>query len=151
MAVSNVRGRITVSFTRIPSPHTRQITPLVRRIMKKEMPSSAWDISIAAVTRQRMSELNRLYLHRKGTTDALSFCLLRPTKRDVGIGEIILDVPYIRVRAQKISIPFLQELKRVIAHACLHLAGYDHGTVRERREMERKELNILRSYNLNSR
>jgi len=140
MSALNVKGVITVSFARIsPLVIMRKTSALVKRILQQENPKYAWDISIAAVTGKRMSALHYIYLHRKGTTDGLSFCLQKPSKDVGGIGEIIVDIKCIRARAHARKAAFTQEFLRVIAHSCLHLVGYDHITLKKMKEMERRE------------
>ncbi len=143
MSAFKVKGIITVSLFKISPRVARQISSLVKRILRQETPQYAWDISIAAVTGKRMSALLRAYLHRNGTTDGLSFCLQKPAKNVRGIGEIIVDIKCIRAQARARNCAFTQEVLRVIAHSCLHLAGYDHRTLKEMKKMERREKSYL--------
>ncbi|MFA4873493.1 MAG: rRNA maturation RNase YbeY [Patescibacteria group bacterium] len=140
----NNKGNVEASLHRLPPLVMRKTSALVKRILQQETPRCTWNISIAAVTGKRMSELHNIYLHRRGTTDGLSFCLQKPSKNAGGIGEIIVDINCIRAQARARKAAFTQEFLRVIAHSCLHLVGYDHGTMREMKEMEKKEKKYTR-------
>jgi rRNA maturation RNase YbeY len=67
--------------------------------------------------------LNKSFLHHAYNTDTLTF-LLSNAKLPI-IGEVYISIERIRANAKDLSIPYKNELLRVIIHSCLHLCGYE--------------------------
>lgn len=84
--------------------------------------------------------LNRRFRNKNKPTNVLSF-----TNPSAPFGSIILAYETIRREAAEQNKPFINHSKHMILHGFLHLIGYDHETVSERRLMERLEIRILGS------
>jgi len=92
------------------------------------------EISLVLVGETRMRNLNRKYRGKNRVTDVLSF---------EGLNEIVICLPQAvrQARAQKTSLN--SELTRLLAHAIVHLRGYDHKTQKPARRMAVAEAKIL--------
>ena len=94
-----------------------QIQRFARRAQKLAEVQGEVDILIA--TNKRLRDLNRRFRHKNKPTDVLSFP--RPSGGDIAISaQIALE------NAQRYGHNLASELKILVLHGMLHLAGYDH-------------------------
>ena len=109
------------------------------------VPANASSVTVVFVSDRRMSELNRRWRRKPGTTDVLSFPAVQdefekaeaPTLGDVVIS---LDQAARQARENKLTVD--EEIAQLILHGLLHLCGYDHAT--DDGEMNRLELELRR-------
>ncbi len=91
------------------------------------------DVTLWLVGNQRMRRLNRESRGKDYATDVLSFPLDVP--QFIGgkneWGDIFLCIPKIQSQAKEFSVPYKQELTRMLIHGVLHLLGYDHVVKKE--------------------
>jgi probable rRNA maturation factor len=77
------------------------------------------EVDILVATNKRLRELNRRFRRKDKPTDVLSFP--RPSGGDIAISvQIALD------NAHRFGHSLASELKILVLHGLLHLAGYDH-------------------------
>jgi probable rRNA maturation factor len=77
------------------------------------------EVDILVSSNQRLRDLNRRFRHKDKPTDVLSFP--RPSGGDIAISaQIALN------NAQRYGHNLATELKILVLHGMLHLAGYDH-------------------------
>jgi probable rRNA maturation factor len=114
----------------------------VSRAMKL-LPVAAADVTIAFVSDRAMRELNRLWRHKQGTTDVLSF----PATQDLfemgdgpNLGDVVISAEQAARQAKEHGLTFDQEIAQLILHGLIHLCGYDHST--DNGEMDRLELRL---------
>ena len=94
-----------------------QLQRFARRAQKLAEVQGEVDILIA--TNKRLHDLNRRFRRKNKPTDVLSFP--RPSGGDIAISaQIALD------NAQRYGHSLANELKILVLHGILHLAGYDH-------------------------
>ncbi len=101
---------------------------------------------------------NEEYIHRinKETrnvdkpTDVLSFPMFEKDeipKEKTGIpdvlGDIIICIPIVKKQAIEYGHSFKRELAYMLVHGFYHLMGYDHIEEKDKKEMRKKEENIL--------
>lgn len=109
--------------------------------MKRESLSAA----VLFVGDRRMQTLNRLYHGVDRPTDVLAF----PTdahhdpERESGIGDVIIDVPYVVRQARRFGVSFNEECARMLTHGVLHLLGYTHHKQRSADQMFRLQETIV--------
>jgi probable rRNA maturation factor len=106
-------------------------------------------VTVAFVSDRAMRELNRLWRHKRGTTDVLSF----PAEQDefetadgVRLGDVVISVEQAARQAKENSLTFDEEIAQLILHGLIHLCGYDHAT--DKGEMNRLELRLRKRLGL---
>jgi probable rRNA maturation factor len=77
------------------------------------------EVDILISSNKRLRDLNRRFRRKDKATDVLSFP--RPSGGDIAISAQIA-----RDNAQRFGHSFANELKILVLHGMLHLAGYDH-------------------------
>ena len=112
----------------------------------KVMPSDAAGVTVAFVSDRAMRELNRMWRHKQGTTDVLSF----PAEQDQfekvegsSLGDVVISVEQAARQAKENGLSFDQEIAQLMLHGLIHLCGYDHET--DNGEMNRLELRLRRT------
>jgi len=109
----------------------------------------ASDFTVAFVSDRAMRELNRMWRHKSGTTDVLSF----PAEQDefekaegMRLGDVIISVEQAARQAKENGLTLDEEIAQLILHGLLHLCGYDHAT--DAGEMNRLELQLRRKLSI---
>ena len=127
----------------------KEITQTVKKIIKKLRREKVFsflkivDLSIAFIGEEDMKKINAKYKKINKPTDELSF-LLAKTKNKL-TGEILLCPKVIKTKDYGFHNPNYKlkaisyKLRGLLAHAFLHLCGFDHETDKEWREMEEME------------
>ncbi len=87
----------------------------------------------------RIRQLNRDFRKLDKVTDVLSF----EYNEDDLHGELYISAEQAKNQAPRWKNTFYAELKRLIVHGCLHLAGYDHLKKPDRRIMTAREDHYL--------
>jgi probable rRNA maturation factor len=105
--------------------------------------TNAAGVTVSFVSDRAMRELNRMWRHKVGTTDVLSF----PAEQDEfekvegpSLGDVVISVEQAARQAKENGLSFDQEIAQLILHGLLHLRGYDHET--DNGEMNRLELRL---------
>jgi len=92
-------------------------------------------ISIIFISKEKMRALHGSYYGAAKVTDVLSFFY----EKEVGIeheyGEIFLCTSFVYQQAKRYSVLFEEELTRLLIHGTLHIYGYDHTKLSERKKM----------------
>lgn len=83
------------------------------------------ELSIAIVDDARIKLLNKKHLNRNKVTDVLAF----------GYGEIIICLPQARRQAKELRHSLKEELKTLLIHGILHLAGFNDETKTDYKKM----------------
>lgn len=100
------------------------------------------ELSIRITSDAEMRELNRRFRRKNKPTDVLSF----PSEMPKFAGDIAISVSIAAANADRLGHSVETELKILILHGLLHLAGYDHET--DDGEMRRQEDNLRQRLNL---
>ncbi len=105
------------------------------------------EVGVKLCSDATMAAYNRKFRGKMGPTDVLSF----PdgvTDPEGGryLGDIVISVPVAARQAKEAGHGLAAELKLLLLHGILHLAGYDHetdgGTMRRKERALRKEWGI---------
>jgi probable rRNA maturation factor len=93
---------------------------------------------------EKIRELNKYFLNKNYPTDVLAF----PSQTEgeggiVNIGDIAICVKVAKKQSAEFGWTLENELKKLMVHAFLHLAGYDHTA--DDGKMARKEKSILKA------
>ena len=102
-------------------------------------------VHVLVISSRRMQVLNRQFRGKDAPTDVLSFPALAEVARDFA-GDIVISGDIAAANAKKLQHPVKQELKVLILHGVLHLAGHDHEN--DGGEMARLELRLRKQLNL---
>ena len=109
------------------------------------LPAETAGVTVAFVSDRAMSELNRLWRRKRGTTDVLSF----PAEQDKfekmegsSLGDVVISAEQAARQAKENNLSHDQEIAQLILHGLIHLCGYDHST--DNGEMDRLELRLRR-------
>lgn len=90
-------------------------------------------------------EINQQYLNHDTLTDIISFDY---SIRNELHGDIFISVERVRENAVDFSVPFENELKRVMAHGVLHYCGYKDKTEEEEMVMRQKEEEKMKMFHV---
>lgn len=81
--------------------------------------------------------INQEYLNHDYYTDIITFDnSLEPNHVE---GDIFISIDRVKENSDQNSVPFPEELKRVLIHGVLHLCGYNDKTIEEKALMTEKE------------
>ena len=117
-----------------------------------------YSLNIILLGEERMRKLNAKFRRKKQVTDVLAFP--KDQKKKIipvpeieeekrSLGEIVLCPQKIKKNAQKLNSPFKKELANCLIHGILHLLNYNHKSLKQRKEMRKKEEFYLSKIKLN--
>ncbi len=139
--------------TRGSGLETRTLARDLERLLD-EIGEAGSSVSLTFVRDAEMRDLNRAHRGKDAPTDVLSFPLFapetfvrngrtRPAARDGEaermLGDIVVSVDTARRQAADYGASTGAEVRRLLIHAVLHLAGHDHLEAGERAVMEAEE------------
>lgn len=114
------------------------LTSFCERV-QRELGFPEGSVTVCFVSDPAIARMNRKFRHKQGPTDVLSFpahqsrvhavrSLLRtkPTKSDHYVGDIVISPESARRYARRRSHGLASELRVLILHGMIHLAGFDH-------------------------
>jgi len=105
------------------------------------------EVGVVVCGERTIAALNRRFRGKRGPTDVLSFPYAGPAGADGPyLGDIVIAAPVAQRAAKEEGRPLAVELKRLLLHGILHLAGYDHET--DGGAMARKERGLRRAWKL---
>ena len=112
------------------------------------------EISLTFVSKEEIRELNGRYRNVDNPTDVLSFPLLEDLCQDAGnwqkqpceflLGDVVICPEKAFEQAAEYGHSRRRELIYLFVHSVLHLLGCDHMEEEEKREMRRREEEIMR-------
>lgn len=113
-------------------------------------------ISISAVGKDEIHQINKEYRNVDRPTDVLSFPIfsreeinefssLEDSKKvkELELGDIIMCIDVLQEHAEEYGTGILREMLYMITHGVCHLLGYDHMIEEEKTEMRALEEKIL--------
>tara|TARA_B100001540_G_scaffold289356_1_gene285258 strand:- start:1904 stop:2341 length:438 start_codon:yes stop_codon:yes gene_type:complete len=99
------------------------------------------EFSILLTDNKKMKLLNNKFRKKNKPTDVLSFPIKDLIKNKNYIGDIAISYEIINKRSKKTN--FLEEFDKMWIHGYLHLVGYDHKSIKDFKQMHKKEILIL--------
>jgi probable rRNA maturation factor len=119
--------RVEIAVSGVAAPRWR---PRLSRFCRAVIDAAGFDgceISLLLCDDTRIAALNGRYRGKNRPTDVLSF----PSEeggvgRDV-VGDIALSLPAVQRNMKRFGVTVDEEIKRLLVHGILHLAGMDHG------------------------
>jgi probable rRNA maturation factor len=128
--IVNRQRRVPISIRSL-----QQFHELVRR----ELGFAPESVTIELISDTKMAHLNETYRKKHGPTDVLSFPAngSRPANGAEYVGDIAISAETARRNARRFSRSLPAEMRILILHGMIHLAGYDHES--DHGEMDRLE------------
>jgi len=107
--------------------------------VRRELGFAPESVTIQLISDEAMARLNETYRKKQGSTDVLSFPANgdRPAPDAGYIGDIAISPETARRNARRFSRSLPVEMRILILHGMIHLAGFDHET--DHGEMDRIE------------
>jgi probable rRNA maturation factor len=105
------------------------------------------ELSILLVDDRQIQELNRLHRDKDKPTDVLSFPLDEEPTEGVPrlLGDVVISLPTALRQARSRKRTLFPEVRFLLAHGVLHLLGFDHGTPKEKRDMDARTRKLVRA------
>jgi probable rRNA maturation factor len=100
------------------------------------------EVNVLLTGDSEIQRLNLQFRHKDKPTDVLSF----PMEEESAGGDIAISLQTARAQAAEIGHDLLTEVKVLILHGMLHLAGHDHES--DRGQMRRLEQELRTELNL---
>ncbi|HEV2885235.1 MAG TPA: rRNA maturation RNase YbeY [Pyrinomonadaceae bacterium] len=113
------------------------------------VPARKANLTIAFVSDRAMIDLNRMWRHKRSTTDVLSFTAEQDKFEKAegkNLGDVVISVEQAARQAKENRGTFDNEIAQLILHGVLHLCGYDHET--DNGDMNRLELRLRRKLDI---
>jgi rRNA maturation RNase YbeY len=133
-------GRENIWFFSEGTTYSARDRRLLRRWidrMVKEEGFTAGPINIIFCSDTYLADINLKYLKHNTYTDIVTFDMT--DKEGIISGDIYISVERAKENAKRFKVRYREEIRRLIAHGILHLAGYADKTPEEREQMTRKE------------
>jgi probable rRNA maturation factor len=105
------------------------------------------DVGLRITSNREMRNLNRNFRGKDKATDVLSFPALQAVSAKFA-GDIAISLDIAKANARELGHSVEDEVRVLILHGLLHLAGYDHES--DEGQMARKELRLRKLLDLPS-
>ena len=143
----------------LPPPRLKDLVRLAESVLHSELPKTAvpqtrpgkvradnvrtdrersgrdWTVNLVFCENAYIRDLNKRFRKLDKATDVLSFIY---DDEDV-FGEIYIATLKAQKQAPRWKNTFYDELRRLVVHGSLHLAGYDHMNAKDRKAMRALE------------
>src|SRR5580704_5800449 len=112
--------------------------------VRQELDFPPEGVTVHLVSDGAMARLNQTFRKKRGPTDVLSFPAkhTRTKQRAEYVGDIAISPETARRNARRFSRSLPAEMRILILHGMIHLAGFDHET--DRGQMDRLERRLRR-------
>lgn len=148
-----MRSIIEINYNGIePNDEYNELLEKVTRTCFEEEKLDSTDLylSVTLSNEEYIHEINKKYRNIDKSTDVLSFPMFEKNdipRHETGIpdvlGDIIICIPIVEKQAAEYEHSFERELAYMLVHGFYHLMGYDHIQENDKKEMRKKEENIL--------
>jgi probable rRNA maturation factor len=140
-----IRLRVEVSKAVRGAPPATFIKEVLARAatvpeVRVRLPAGASSVAVRITSDAELRRLNRTYAAEDHATDVLSFA-----GTGDHLGDIAISWPATVRQSQEYGNPETTELALLLVHGLLHLAGWDHVSPSERKEMNRLTVAALKA------
>ncbi len=133
---------VELKVPRAARPRRRELARFLRRAI--EATGLAGEVSVLLTSDEAIRALNRKYRRKDKATDVLSFPAAEVAE---GVaGDLAISLETALMQAEERGHTLEMEIKILLLHGLLHLAGYDHET--DNGAMHRKEARLRRELGL---
>ena len=119
----------------------KQIKASLAKVVKL-LGISSRSLSILFCDNKQIKKLNRKFLAKNSVTDVIAFSLDDDFDADY-LGEVVVSVERAVQVSRRYNNTWQQELTLYLIHGILHLLGYSDKTAAKRKQMEKKQNQIL--------
>ncbi len=132
------------NITSVPV-NTKAFKELAKKVIRGE--GLKGEINVVFCDDDYIRTLNKTYRGRDTPTDVLSFSFKEGERgfRSKLLGDVYVSVDRAMAQAKSAGHSLDKELRLLVVHGLLHLAGYDHSCEKEALQMKRKEEEYLGS------
>ncbi|MBP1673079.1 MAG: rRNA maturation RNase YbeY [Bacteroidetes bacterium] len=110
----------------------------------RQLGKKVGEVNYIFCTDEYLHELNVKYLNHDTLTDIITFDY---SENNLLHGDIFISIDRVKENSEKFKINFQEELKRVIAHGVLHLAGFKDKKKEDKAIMRIQEDRALELFN----
>jgi len=102
-------------------------------------------LCVRFASNEAVQQLNAEWRNKDKVTDVLSFPMQDSNDLDAdeSLGDMILAIPFVQDEAKRLNLSVEAHCMHLIAHATLHLLGYDHINDDEAETMQRLENQVM--------
>ncbi|NIG99258.1 MAG: rRNA maturation RNase YbeY [Buchnera aphidicola (Periphyllus acericola)] len=121
-------------------PNKNLIKKWIKKIIKKSIKKSI--ITIKIVKKKEIKKLNYIYRKKNVETNILSFSIINgeDNNNSLLIGDLIICKSVLEKESKKYKIKIIEHWAHIIIHGILHLIGYKHNNLLDRKNMEKIEI-----------
>ncbi len=125
-------NRIDITVEGFPEPEWLPLVPSFCDKVMGELSLDNTELSIVFCNNEFIRELNLRFRGKDEPTDVLSFSQregddsIIPFEGMTAVGDIVISLEMIEETNSELHVEPEEELKRLLIHGILHLAGYDH-------------------------
>ncbi len=112
-------------------------------------------VNVVLTNPSQIRKINKEYRNIDKETDVLSFPMFEKeelekmtNKNEDVLGDIVISIERVEEQAKEYGHSFERELAYMAVHGFYHLMGYDHMEENEKKEMRKKEENVLEKLNI---
>jgi probable rRNA maturation factor len=143
-------NNVEVGAEDVPLPgYSRAVQDYCRNVMERVRLTNR-ELSVLFCGNQFIQSLNLRYRGIDSPTDILSFPYLQLEGEMTGdeslvpAGDIVISLEEMQANAEQAGVGAEEELRRLLIHGILHLAGFDHATNEESEPMLRQQEALLK-------
>ncbi|NIH41278.1 MAG: rRNA maturation RNase YbeY [Buchnera aphidicola (Periphyllus aceris)] len=121
-------------------PNKNLIKKWIKKIIKNSIKKSI--ITIKIVKKKEIKKLNYIYRKKNIETNILSFSIMNgfENNNSLLIGDLIICKSILKKESKKYKIKIIEHWAHIIIHGILHLIGYKHKNLLDRKNMEKIEI-----------
>ena len=116
-------------------------------LREEEIPERA-EVDLLFVDNEAIREMNKEYRDKDSATDVLSFPMYEADEaiddeEEILFGDIVISLERAQEQAMEYGHSLKREVMYLLVHGLLHLAGYDHMSEEDKKQMREKEEKLL--------
>ena len=132
----------------IPEDWTGKIERVAEICLQEEEIDPKAEIGLMFVDNEQIREMNKTYRDKDSATDVLSFPMYEADEAiddedEILLGDIVISLERAAEQAEEYGHSLEREVMYLLVHGLLHLAGYDHMEDDEKKEMRKREEELL--------
>ena len=131
----------------LPADEAR-LSALARHTLDQENMAGSAELSVLLVGADHIKRLNARFAGNDYATDVLSFPMMEDEEVSPVLGDIVIAPEVAQQNAQRLGHSLDEELEILLVHGILHLLGYDHQGPRDKENMDKRQTELLASFDI---